>query len=353
MFLILLGHYAAWSGNLSLFQELQNSVELALAWIDNYGKIKQDEYLRYKSTAKDGLANQGWKDSGNGIVNADATNARPPIALVEVQGYVYLAKTCIADLYRRAGVRERADNLLAEAAKLRPHFNQDFWIQEQRFYALALQLDNKPAAVISSNPGQALWSGIVDPNKADLIGDRLMQEDMFSGWGIRTLSTRERVYNPIGYHVGTVWPHDNSIIASGFRNYGMDAHFQRLFDGIVDAAAHFEHHRLPELFAGFSRDDYSIPVRYPEACHPQVWAAGAVPMLLQIALGLIPLGFEKRLRIVRPLLPKAVRRLEFRGLRVADARIDLSFEHTRNGQVAAKVLKLDGELDISIEPHEN
>jgi len=349
LFLIVLGHHAAWTGDLSLFNELRGNVDLALDWLAKYAGIAKDGYVRYGSKAKGGLSNQGWKDSGDGIVNADGTLATPPIALVEVQGYVYLAKTCLADLFRRTGAQDRADQLLEEAANLRAHFNRDFWMEDKNSYALALQRNNKPAAVISSNAGQALWSGIIDPNKAKLVADRLMAEDMFSGWGIRTLSEHERRYNPIGYHVGTVWPHDNAIIAAGFRKYGLDDSFQRVFSGIIEAAAHFDQDRLPEVFAGFARNDYDVPVLYPEACHPQVWAAGAVPMMLQTALGLVPLGFERRLRIVRPLLPELVRRLEIRRLKVGNAAVSLSFERTADDAVKVQVLHIDGDLSLSIE----
>jgi len=349
LFLILLGQHAAWTGDLTLFHELHHNIDLALGWLEKYGDINKDGYVRYQSKAKGGLSNQGWKDSGNGIVNEDGTLAEPPIALVEVQGYVYLAKTCVADLYRRAGERERADQLIEDAAKLRAHFNQDFWLVDKNSYALALQRNNRLAAVISSNAGQALWSGIIDPNKAPLVADRLMADDMFSGWGIRTLSERERRYNPIGYHLGTVWPHDNAIIAAGLRKYGLDGPFLRVFGGMIDAAEHFEHHRLPETFAGFGRSSDGIPVPYPEACRPQVWAAGAIPMMLQTALGLVPLGFEKRLRIVRPLLPELVRRLEVRHLQVGNAAVSLKFERCTDGAVETQIVKIDGDLSISIE----
>ncbi|MGH9683912.1 MAG: amylo-alpha-1,6-glucosidase [Candidatus Acidiferrales bacterium] len=351
LFLILLARHAAWTGDLTLFHQLRDNVEAALGWISKYGSPDADGYLTYRGAkSKNGLGNQGWKDSGDAIVNADGSLAEPPIALVEVQGYVYLAKTGLAELYRRADEPDRADRLLEEAAKLRSHFNQDFWLEDKNFYALALQQGNRPAAVISSNPGQALWSGIVDPNKAKLVADRLMAEDMFSGWGVRTLSEQERRYDPVGYHLGTVWPHDNSIIAMGLRRYGLDSAFQRVFDGMLEIAGQFEHHRLPELFAGFARSEFGVPVPYPEACHPQVWAAGAIPLMLQTALGLIPLGFERRLRIVRPLLPDSAQHLEIHGLKVANASVDLQFERNSEGKVGVNILDVDGDLNISIEP---
>lgn len=350
LFLILLARHAAWTGDLTLFHQLRTNVEAGLEWISRYGDLDKDGYLKYsEGHSKNGLANQGWKDSGDAIVNADGSLAQAPIALVEVQGYVYLAKEGVADLYRRAKEPDRADRLIEEAARLRSHFNQDFWLSDKNYYALALQRGGKPAAVVSSNPGQALWTGIVDPNRAKQIADRMMADDMFSGWGIRTLSEHERRYDPVGYHLGTVWPHDNSIIAMGLRHYGLDDCFQRVFDGMLEVASRFEHHRLPELFSGFGRKEYGVPVPYPEACHPQVWAAGAIPLMLQTALGLVPLGFERRLRIVRPMLPSSAQYVEIHKLKVANASVSLRFERSLQGKVNATVLHEDGDLDISIE----
>jgi glycogen debranching enzyme len=350
LFLIVIGHHAAWTGDVRLFQELRSHVDRALAWIAAYGDLNNDGYVAYQSASDKGLINQGWKDSGDAIVNADGSLARPPIALVEVQGYVYLAKRSLADLFERSGEHDEAARLRREAEQLRARFNRDFWLEDKGFYALALQADHQPAAVVSSNPGQALWTGIVDPDKAQRTVEALMADDMFNGWGVRTLSTQERRYNPLGYHLGTVWPHDNAIIAAGFRRYGFDDAFQRIFMGIVQASLHFDTFRLPELFAGFARTDYGIPVRYPVACHPQAWAAGAVPYLLQTALGLVPDAFAQRLRIVRPILPEATQYLEFRGLKVGSARVDLRFERTAEG-VSVSALHVEGALDVVVEPN--
>jgi glycogen debranching enzyme len=179
--------------------------------------------------------------------------------------------------------------------------------------------------------------------------ERLMAEDMFNGWGVRTLSERERRYNPLGYHLGTVWPHDNALIAAGFRRYGFDEAARRVFSAIAEAAMHFEHYRLPEVFAGFRRQEYGVPVRYPVACHPQAWASGAVPYLVEALLGLVPEAFERRLRVVRPILPDFIDRLEVRRLRVGEARASLKFERISDG-VAVKVLDVAGDLDVIIEP---
>jgi glycogen debranching enzyme len=349
LFLVLLGRHAAWTGELTLFSELREHVERALEWIATYGDLDGDGYLEYWSSSKEGLINQGWKDSGDAIVNADGTLAEPPIALVEVQGYVYMAKCAIADLLRRAGESDRADRLEREARELRSRFNRDFWLDDKGFYALALQRDNRPAAVMSSNPGHALWSGIADADKARRTVERLMADDMFSGWGIRTLSTKEVRYNPIGYHLGTVWPHDNSLIAAGFRRYGFDDAAQRIFKAITEAAMEFEHFRLPELFAGFPRAEFEVPVNYPVADHPQAWGAGSVPYLLECLLGLVPEAFDRRLRLVRPLLPDFVDWLEVRGLRVGSALVDLRLQQTRQ-EIAVEVLSVDGDLDVVVEP---
>jgi len=346
LFLILLARHAAWTGSLELFNDLQDNIERAITWMDKFGGLKDGGYLSYKSKTGKGVVNQGWKDSGNGIVTADGNLAEPPIALVEVQGYAYMAKQMIADLYERAGDRDRADRLRDEAKLLYRCFNRDFWLENLGFYALALQNGGKPAAVISSNPGQALWTKIVDKSRAKQTVDRLMAKDMFSGWGIRTLSEKERSYNPIGYHLGTVWPHDNAIIASGFRKYGFDDEARQIFTGIVEASMQFDYYRLPEVFAGFQRSEYNVPVHYPVACHPQAWSAGAVPYLVEIMLGLEPDAFSKRLLVVRPILPDFVDRLEVRGMQVGEAVVDLKFERTSDSNVALKVLRAEGKLDI-------
>jgi len=354
LFLILIGRHAAWTGSLDLFHELQDSVDRALVWLETAAHRYGHSYLAYMSrpSANQGwkpLDNQGWKDSGEAIVNTDDSLAAPPIALVEVQGYVYRAKLAVAQLYERTRSVTRAARLRQEASDLRARFNRDFWVAERGFYAMALQGDGRPAVVISSNPGQALWSGIVEENKAKRTVDRLMSDEMFSGWGIRTLSEREQAYNPLGYHIGSVWPHDNSLIAMGFRRYGYDQAACRVFDGLLEAAMHFKSYRLPELFAGFSRSEYEVPVPYAAANPPQAWAAGAVPYLLEAVLGLVPEAFERRLRIVRPTLPGTVDELHIQGMKVGQARVDLQYERTRDGTVGVRVLKVDGALDVVVE----
>ncbi len=350
LFLILIGEHANWTGDLKLFHELRPNIERGLTWIDKYGDEAHNGYVSYISKSSKGLGNQGWKDSGDSIMNADGSLATPPIALVEVQGYVYRAKLLISDLYARAGENDTAARLSNQAEQLKERFNRDFWIEDKKFYAIALQKTSRPAVVISSNSGQALWTGIVDETKAGAVAQRLTAEDMFNGWGIRTLSTRERRANPIGYHLGTVWPHDNSIIAAGFRRDGFDREAVQVLDGIVQAARYFEHYRLPEVFAGFSRKQFTLPVRYPVACHPQAWAAGAVPFMLTSLLGLIPDAFSSRLRVVRPVLPEGVNELQFNRIRVGGASVDLRFRRSGGGVVHVGVHKRGGQgADVSVD----
>jgi glycogen debranching enzyme len=349
LFLILMSRYARWTGDLSLFHELRIAVERALHWIDKYGDIAGDGYVSYVGNGNKGLINQGWKDASDALVTEDGRFAEPPIALVEVQGYVYMAKMEIADLYDRIGEHEHATRLRAEARALRARFNHDFWIEAEGCYAMALEAGRHPCRVMSSNPGQALWTGIVEEDKAGRVVHRLMRPDLFNGWGIRTLSCKERRYNPMGYHLGTVWPHDNSLIAAGFRRYGYDEPAARIFVGLLEAAMEFEDYRLPELFTGFGREEYGQPVRYPVACHPQAWAAGSVPYLVETFLGLVPDAYNNRLKIIRPYLPDFISEAELRHLRVGQGSVDLRFERKRDGSLEAHAGKVTGDLKVEVE----
>ncbi len=350
LFLLLLGHHAAWTGDLALFRELREPVDLALRWLDRWADRSGRGWVEYGRPTGHGLTNEGWKDSPDCIMHEDGTLANPPIALVEVQAYAWQAKILIADLFRRDHDAARADALRREADDLRERFERAFWMDDRGCYALALEGGERACRVIASNAGHALWTGIATPDHAAATTRRLMARDMFSGWGIRTLSAHERRYNPIGYHLGTVWPHDNAMIGMGFRRYGFDEPAAQVLTSLIEAADHFPHHRLPELFAGFARADGDAPVSYPVACHPQAWSAASVPYLVAGLLGLEPDGFGHRLRVIRPVLPAFVHELEMRGLTVANAQADLRFE--RPGSAAAvrvRVLDVRGDLDVSIE----
>lgn len=349
LFLILMARYTVATGNLELFRELQGPVEAALAWSAKNGDADHDGYVEYDSpVTKNGLINQGWKDSGNAIVDGRGEIPEPPIALVEVQSYLFLAKILIAGVYRRLGEGGRAAQLQDQAQRLRERFIKDFWMEKESFLAMGLSRGKDRLEVISSNPGHALWAGILDPGRAKAVGERLMAPDMFNGWGIRTLSRKEIAYNPVGYHLGTVWPHENALIAEGFRRYGMDDFATKIFSGLLEVAMSFEHHRLPEAIAGFDRRDYDVPVRYPVACHPQAWAAASIPSLLSTMLGLHVNGFERRLVIRRPILSPWTSRLELNGLHVGPGRVDLRFQR-RNGGVDVEVLRSEKGIMVETE----
>lgn len=348
LFLHLVVEYSRWTGDLEVFEQLREPVDRALAWLADYGDPDGDGFVEYSGGSERGLINQGWKDSGDAIVHLDGSEAEPPIALVEVQGYVYLAKRGLAEIFDRDGQPERAEALRREARELKENFNRHFWLEDRGAYALALEAGNRPVASLTSNPGHVLFAGLADKDKAARMAERLMAEEMFSGWGIRTLSAGHPVYNPVGYHLGSVWPHDNALIVAGLRRYGFDRAARQVFQGIVEAAMNFENYRLPELFAGFTREEYSVPVTYPVACHPQAWAAGTVPFMLTSLMGLVPEGFDKRLRVVRPSLPDFLDILHVRSLWIGGGRIDLDYERTRDGACAVRVVNTEGDVEVLI-----
>jgi glycogen debranching enzyme len=349
LFLILLAEHAQWTGSLATFADLRDNVERALSWMDEYGDLDGDGYLEYFGQSDKGLINQGWKDSGTSIVNQDGSLARAPIALVEVQAYAYRARLGIADLFERSGQAERAARLRQQSAALRGQFNRDYWSEDLGCYILALQAEKQPAQVAASNAGHALWAGIADDEKGQRTATRLMAPDLFGGWGIRTLSTMARAYNPIGYHLGTVWPHDNGLIAAGLRRYGCDWDAMQVITAVMEAAAHFDLYRLPELYAGFARETYGVPVRYPVACHPQAWAAGCALHMLQVCLGLQGRAFEQRLIVRQPMLPEFVDTLEVSGLRVGQARAHLRFARREGVWATAEVVGVEGQLKVEVE----
>jgi glycogen debranching enzyme len=329
LFLMLAAEYVTWTGDLELVRELETNLMAALEWTDRYGDADGCGYVEYCKRSPKGLLNQGWKDSRNGIVNSDGTMVKPPIALVEVQGYVYAAKSGMARLLSFLGKDQIAQRLRREAADLKRRFNRDFWLEDEGFYALALGANKEPAASITSNPGQCLWTGIIEKDKARGIVERLFANDMFSGWGIRTLSSQASRYNPLGYHLGSIWPHDNSLIGMGLKRYGFEDELNELATALYDCCRAFDYYRLPELFCGVPRTAHSLPVRYPVACRPQAWAAGTFMLLMQAILGLAPDALGNTLRIIRPRLPYWLEEVEIRGLRVGNSSVDLYYERRR------------------------
>jgi glycogen debranching enzyme len=290
LFLVLLHEAYQWTGDIDVLRQLLPAAEAALQWIDRYGDLDGDGFLEYKCRTRRGLRNQGWKDSSDSISFADGTLATGPIALAEVQGYVYDAKRKMAQLYRVLGDTTKADQLEHQAEQLKAQFNEAFWMPEQGYFALALNGRKHRVNSIASNAGQCLWSGIIDSEKASQVVERLMAPDMFSGWGIRTLSTEMSQYNPLSYHNGSVWPHDTSLIAAGMGRYGFAKEAREVALALIDAAVAFPEHRLPELFAGYPRRELSFPVPYPSANCPQAWASGAVIYLLETLLRVLPVG---------------------------------------------------------------
>lgn len=324
-------------------------MQAGLEWIDAYGNQDGDGFVDYKTRSPSGLRNQGWKDSFNGMVMEDGCLAEPPIALPEVQGYVYLAWKTIADLMEADGDHHAAARLRDKARKLAARFNREFWPPDERFYAFCRQADLRFSHSIASNAGHTLWTGIIPPARARAVAKRLLQPDMFSGWGIRTLSSDDVSYNPLDYQVGSIWPHDNAFIALGLYRYGLHKEGSAVFTALRDAAARFDHFRLPEVFAGFDRSYASRPVQYPVACNPQAWAAGSIPLLVQSALGIQPDGLHHCLRIHNPCLPDWLDWVHVRNLRIAGASLDLHYERSENCTYVA-VTRSQGDVAVLIQP---
>lgn len=347
LFVLLAGLYAERTGDEALLRELWPSVEAALRWIDGPGDADGDGFVEYEYRGGRGLINQGWKDSEDAVFHADGALAQGRIALAEVQGYVFAAKRVAARCARRLGKPELAETLERDAARLAERFNAAFWCPELETYALALDGDKRPCRVRSSNAGQVLFSGIAPPERARLVAEGLMGPRLFSGWGIRTLASDEVRYNPMSYHNGSVWPHDNALIALGFAQYGLRRPIHRVFQGLFDAAAYMEFRRLPELFCGFRRERRRGPTLYPVACSPQAWASAAPFSLLQATLGLQfdPSAGEIRLR--NPSLPAFVDEIVLRKLRLGCSSIDVKVRRHRD-EVAVEVLDSHGRIRLSI-----
>lgn len=347
LFLILLAEYVNWTGDIELVKKLEDNVDQALKWIDVYANMEGDGFAYYAVKSPLGIYNQGWKDSPDSISRSDGTLAKKPIALAEVQGYVYMAKIRLAPLFRKLGRESEATRLEKEAGKLKKRFNREFWMKDRQFFAQALDAEGL-CDVISSNPAQCLWTGIIDQRYVKHLVNRIFKEDMFTEWGIRTLSSKEQRYNPLGYHNGTVWPHENAIIAMGLRNYGFINEMSLLFTGMYEAARTFEYYRLPECFGGLTRSEYSIPVKYPVACSPQAWASGTMPFMLTASLGIAPDALNNRLVINKPHLPSWLDNVQFNNVKVGNTLTDLSFRRVEY-ETLVNVSKKIGDINVLIE----
>ncbi|MDR6227155.1 amylo-alpha-1,6-glucosidase [Desmospora profundinema] len=334
LFLLLIGEVYRWTGDEAFVQEYADAAKKAFRWIEEYGDPDGRGYTVYQRKSEKGIGNQGWKDSADSVVHRDHTLAEAPIALVEVQGYVYQAQRIWSSLFRRLGEDDWADRLIQQSDALQERFQRDFWMADESFPALALDKEDRQVGSVTSNPGHCLIGGILGEEQAASVARRLLAPDLFSGWGIRTMSRKARSYNPMSYHNGSVWPHDNSLILLGLKESGFDREAETLMQGLIDTAAQFEGHRLPELFCGYGREE-GEPVPYPVACSPQAWAAGTAFVLLQVMTGLNPDPERGRIEL-RPSLPPDLSWLHVRNLRVGSGHIDLRLVRS-HGVVHAQV----------------
>jgi glycogen debranching enzyme len=347
LFVLLAGLYFERTGDVETLKELWPAIETALSWIDGPADRDRDGFIEYARANERGLSNQGWKDSFDAVFHADGRLAEGPIALAEVQAYVFAAKSLAARCAQQLGYLDRARILEDEARRLAERFEAAFWCADLNVYALALDGAKEPCCVRTSNAGQVLFTGIARPDRARIVASALMAPDFFSGWGIRTVSRREVRYNPMSYHNGSIWPHDNALMALGFAQIGAKGAVDRLFNGLFDAATYMDLHRLPELFCGFQRARDRGPTLYPVACSPQAWASATPFSLLQAALGLEldPAANEVRLR--SPRLPKFLDEVILRNLHVGDSSVDIAVR--RSGEnVSLSVLKTRGNIEVSV-----
>jgi len=347
LFVILAGSYFEQTGDREFMETLWPHIERALSWMDIFGDRDRDGFIEYARHSARGLVNQGWKDSEDSIFHTDGALAPASIALCEVQGYVHAAKLHACRIAQALGKRKTSVALRRQAEQLQEKFLKDFWCPETGMYALALDGEKRPCRVQSSNAGQCLFSGIATREHALSITRVLMGEAFFSGWGIRTIATHEARYNPMSYHNGSVWPHDNALIAYGMSRYGHKDAAVKILTGLFDASGFMGLRRLPELFCGFSRFKGEGPTLYPVACDPQAWAAGSVFLLLQACMGLSFQLNEKKVYFNNPVLPSFLREVHIRNLKAGNSRLDVSLL-MHNGDVGVNVRRKEGDIEIVV-----
>jgi glycogen debranching enzyme len=347
LFVMLASAYYQRTGDLDFINSIWSNLERALDWMDHYGDVDQDGFLEYARHSGKGLIQQGWKDSHDSVFYEDGALAEPPIALCEVQGYAYAAKKGAAELARKRGLGELAERLSRQAALLQERFEEAFWVEELGTYAFALDGKKRQCRVTVSNPGHCLWTGIARADRAKHVADALMDDNLFSGWGVRTVGTREARYNPMSYHNGSVWPHDNAIVALGLAQYGFTSYALRLLEGLFEASLHFEFQRLPELFCGFRRRIGDGPTLYPVACSPQSWAAAAVFMLLQASLGITVCGTAPSVHFRDSYLPAIVEYILVENLKVGKSKLSLIVRRQPHG-VGIDVIRREGEVEVAV-----
>jgi glycogen debranching enzyme len=326
LYLIVLSEAYRWTGDVDLLKKFRQTAENCLNCIDHYGDLDGDGFQEYKAFSSYHYNNMGWKDAADAVVYADGSQVKQPKGICELQGYVYDAKTRMAEAFQVLGDNDRAKTLLDQAETLKRKFNEVFWMEDEGCYAFGLDPDKKLITSIASNAGQCLWGGIADPEKAKRVAQRLLQEDMWSGWGIRTLSSKNPAYNPYMYQLGSIWPQDNGIIAAGFKRYGLNDEANQVIRGIFDAIDHFQSYRPPEVFAGVKREgEVSFPVLYPAGANiPQAWATGSIFHMIRTILGLRADAPHKKL-YVDPTLPDWIPDIELQGLQVGNCKLDIRF----------------------------
>jgi glycogen debranching enzyme len=347
LYVMLAGQYLDRTGDLSLIREIWQAIERALAWLDGPADIDGDGLVEYARGAQTGLSNQGWKDSHDSVFHADGRLAEGPIALVEVQGYAYAARLAASICAQALGLEERAATLVAQAERLRERFEETFWCNDIGFYAIALDGKKSPCRVRTSNPGHALATGIASPERGAIVASTLLKSDFYSGWGIRTVAKGEARYNPMSYHNGSIWPHDNALLAQGLARYGAKRGVIGIFESLMRATSYLDHRRIPELYCGFSRRPGRGPTLYPAACSPQAWAAAAPFSLIQSMLGLEFRPGEAEIRLNNPVVPQLAGAITLRNVTLGDASADFTV-HPSPGGIALEVLRTKGNLRISV-----
>jgi glycogen debranching enzyme len=347
LFVMLAGAYHERTADRAFAEMIWPHVERALRWIDTDGDRDGDGFVEYFRMSPDGLAQQGWKDSQDSVFHANGELARGPIALCEVQGYVYAAKRGAARLAVSLGRVDMADELARQAETLRKRFEEAFWCEELDTYALALDGEKRPCLVRSSNPGHCLYTGIASPERAARVARVLLEPTSFSGWGVRTIAAGEARYNPMSYHNGSVWPHDNAMIAAGLGRYRLKDGALKLLTAMFDTSLFIELHRMPELFCGFPRRPGEGPTLYPVACSPQSWAAGSVFQLLQACLGLRIEAAIGRVCLDYPVLPEFLHEVRIQGIRVGSGSVDLCLRRVGD-DVGVNVLNRTGSVEVVV-----
>jgi glycogen debranching enzyme len=347
LFIVLAGSYYKRTGDLETIIQLWPNIELALEWIEKYGDTDGDLFIEYSRKERSGLFNQGWKDSYDAVSYSNGQIVNPPIALCEVQGYVYDAWLKASLLAKTLGYPEKANTYSERAEKLKQKFSEKFWSEDKSTFYLALDGEKNPCDVVSSNAGHCLFSGIATEEQALKVSLSLFSNKMFTGWGIRTLGSDEIRFNPMSYHNGSIWPHDNALIAYGLSKYGLKSEVIKIAKALFDASLFIEGQRLPELFCGFKRREGEPPTDYPVACSPQTWSVASCFMIIQALLGIEIDAYENVIRFNKPMLPDFIDSLEIRNLKFKKNHIDIRFIKTSDS-VSIAILNKDASVRMEI-----